>query len=359
MEYSNYFDIQPYSLDRIKKSKYLENYFFELTRFHYKNCSKYKSILDALEYKHNHQQHYSKIPFLPVRLFKMFDLYSIPEEKIVKTMTSSGTSGQNVSRVFIDKKTALNQSKALAKIVSTYLGSKRAPMIIIDSAEVLKDRKMFSARGAGILGFSIFGTKRIYALNENMELKLDDILSFLQKNKNDRILIFGFTFMIYQHFIREIKKRNLKIDLSNAVLIHGGGWKKLTNESITSQEFKKTLNQLCGINSIHDYYGMVEQTGSIFMECEYGNMHASNLSDIFIRRPHDFSIADVGERGIVQILSILPTSYPGHSLLTEDEGVLLGEDDCECGRHGKYFKILGRLKNAELRGCSDTYAEQF
>ena len=60
--------------------------------------------------------------------------------------------------------------------------------------------------------------------------------------------------------------------------------------------FKKTLNQLCGINSIHDYYRMVEQTGSIFMEYEYGNMHASNLSDIFIRRPHDFSIADVGER---------------------------------------------------------------
>ena len=359
MEYSNYFDIQPYSLDRIKKSKYLENYFFELTRFHYNNCSKYKSILDALQYKHDDQLHYSKIPFLPVQLFKMFDLYSIPEEKIVKTMTSSGTSGQNVSRVFIDKKTALNQSKALAKIVSTYLGSKRAPMIIIDSKEVLKDRKMFSARGAGILGFSIFGTKRIYALDANMELKLDDILSFLHKNKNERILIFGFTFMIYQHFIKEIKRRNLKIDLSNAVLIHGGGWKKLTNESITSQKFQKTLNQLCGINSIHDYYGMVEQTGSIFMECEYGNMHASNFSDIFIRRPHDFSIADVGERGIIQILSILPTSYPGHSLLTEDDGVLLGEDDCKCGRYGKYFKIFGRLKNAELRGCSDTYAEQF
>ena len=104
---------------------------------------------------------------------------------------------------------------------------------------------------------------------------------------------------------------------------------------------------------------MVEQTGSIFVECEYGHMHASNLSDIFIRRPHDFSIADVDEPGIIQTLSVLPKSYPGHSLLTEDEGILLGEDDCECGRLGKYFKILGRVKNAELRGCSDTYAEQF
>ena len=56
---------------------------------------------------------------------------------------------------------------------------------------------------------------------------------------------------------------------------------------------------------------------------------------------------------------MLPESYPGHSLLTEDEGVILGEDDCPCGRRGKYFKILGRLPQAEIRGCSDTYAAKF
>jgi hypothetical protein len=56
---------------------------------------------------------------------------------------------------------------------------------------------------------------------------------------------------------------------------------------------------------------------------------------------------------------MLPESYPGHSLLTEDEGVILGEDDCPCGRKGKYFKVMGRLKNAEIRGCGDTYAVRF
>ena len=220
MELNNYFDIEPYSLDKINKSKYLESYFFELTQFHYENCTKYRKMLDALGYKHKRQHHYSEIPFLPVRLFKMFDLYSIPKGDIVKTMTSSGTSGQNVSKIFLDKETALNQSKALNKIVSTYLGSKRTPMIIIDSEAVIKNRKMFSARGAGILGFSIFGTKRIYALDENMELKVDDILAFIQQNENNRIFIFGFTFMVYQHFIKEIKKRNIKVDLSDSVLIH-------------------------------------------------------------------------------------------------------------------------------------------
>jgi len=359
MDINNFLNIQPYSLDKISKSKILDSHFFDLTQHHYDNCNQYKNMLDAIGYNYKEQQNYSEIPFLPVRLFKMFDLYSVPKENIIKTMTSSGTSGQAVSKIFLDKKTSLNQSKTLTKIISTLLGTKRTPMLIIDSPSVLKNRNMFSARGAGILGFSIFGTKRMFALDENMELNVDNVMAFIQQNQNNQILIFGFTFMVYQHFIKEIKKRNIKIDLSNAVLIHGGGWKKLIKESITTTEFKKTLNELCGTNSVHDYYGMVEQTGSIYIECEYGNLHTSIFSDIIIRRAYDFSIADCGEQGIIQTLSILPMSYPGHSLLTEDEGILLGEDDCRCGRLGKYFKIVGRIKNAEIRGCSDTYANDF
>ena len=130
MKFKDYLDIQPYSLDRIK-TKYLERYFFELTKFHYENCTNIRNMLVALGYDQSQQQ-YSEIPFLPVRLFKMNNLYSV-EVDIVKTMSSSGTSGQDISKIFLDKKTALNQSKALTKIVSTYLGSSRSPMIIIDS----------------------------------------------------------------------------------------------------------------------------------------------------------------------------------------------------------------------------------
>ena len=114
-----------------------------------------------------------------------------------------------------------------------------------------------------------------------------------------------------------------------------------------------------GIQHVHDYYGMVEQTGSIYMECGEGHLHAPIFSDVIIRRYTDFSEASIGEKGIIQVVSVLPKSYPGHSLLTEDEGILLGEDDCRCGRKGKYFKIIGRLKNAEIRGCSDVYATRF
>ena len=54
-------------------------------------------------------------------------------------------------------------------------------------------------------------------------------------------------------------------------------------------------------------------------------------------------------------MSTLPTSYPGHVLLTEDLGVVHGIDDGDWP--GKRFSVLGRLPRAEARGCSDTYRE--
>ena len=100
---------------------------------------------------------------------------------------------------------------------------------------------------------------------------------------------------------------------------------------------------------------MVEQTGSIHMECRCGYLHAPVYADIIIRRPEDLTVAEIGEVGIIQTISMLPASYPGHSLITEDIGTLHGEDDCECGTLGKYFTIAGRIEQAEIRGCSDTH----
>ena len=109
------------------------------------------------------------------------------------------------------------------------------------------------------------------------------------------------------------------------------------------------------IETVRSYYGMAEQTGCICMECACGHLHTSAWSDIIIRREKDYSVCGSGEPGVIQVLTPIALSYPGHSLLTEDRGVLLGEDDCPCGRRGKYFKVLGRLPRAEIRGCSDTF----
>lgn len=362
-EYNEILNIPPYSLDRVEKNMLLSKRLIALSKAHYKSCKYYQSMLDAQDCNLEQIYAYDELPFLPVNLFKEIDLISIDKSEVFKTMTSSGTTGQAVSKIYLDRQTAANQQKTLVKIVSDFTGSARMPMLIIDSPSVIKDRSMFSARGAGILGFSIFGSDKVYALNDEMEIDIQGIESFIKKHKGKKILLFGFTFMVWQHFYKGLleyyRVTGNKLDLSSGILIHGGGWKKLINESVSSNEFKSCLNDICGIEKIHDYYGMVEQTGCIYMECSQGHLHASIFSDVIIRRAINFMPCAIGEKGIIQVLSMLPESYPGHSLLTEDEGIILGEDDCPCGRKGKYFKVIGRIKNAEIRGCSDTYAEKF
>lgn len=362
MTFETILETPPYSLARAEKNAMLTERLVELSKLHEDGCEEYARILGANSVSLDLIERWEDLPFLPVRLFKELELRSIPQDQVVKTMTSSGTTGQAVSKIFLDRTTSANQQKAMVKIVSEFTGSTRMPMIIIDCPSVIKNRVMFSARGAGILGFSMFGSKRIFALNDDMELDVEGLRSFLERFSGQRVLLFGFTFMIWQHFYKELvrlKEDGITFDLSQGVLIHGGGWKKLISEAVDRDEFHKRLSDACGITRIHDYYGMVEQTGCIYMECECGHLHASVYSDVVCRRPEDFSTCGLGEKGIIQVVSTIPESYPGHSLLTEDEGVVLGIDDCPCGRRGKYFRIDGRLKNAEIRGCSDTYAASF
>lgn len=362
MTFEEILEKHPYSLNAKEKETMLTDRLIGLTELHREKCLEYRRMIQATGYRREKIISYRDLPFLPVRLFKELDLISVDEGDIVKTMTSSGTTGQSVSRIYLDKVTSANQQKAMVKIVSDYTGSGRMPMVILDCPSVVKNRNLFSARGAGILGFLIFGSKKIYALDDDMELDVDALIKFLDTYGGQRFLMFGFTFMVWQHFYKELRKlkdKGIELDFSNGILIHGGGWKKLLSEAVEPAEFKDRLRSVCGLNSVHDYYGMVEQTGCIYMECEYGRLHASIFSDIIARRPLDFKECEIGEKGILQVVSVIPESYLGHSLLTEDEGIVEGIDDCPCGRKGKYFKILGRLKNAEIRGCSDTYAEMF
>ena len=77
------------------------------------------------------------------------------------------------------------------------------------------------------------------------------------------------------------------------------------------------------------------------------------FSDILIRDKH-FNVLGNGKKGLIQLFSLLPTSYPGHSILTEDIGEIINEDGCKCGTKGKCFLVHGRAAKSEIRGCSDT-----
>lgn len=349
----------PYALARMEKESLLFQELQELTLWHYQNCSEYARILDGLDFRADQVKQVVDLPFIPVRLFKELSLKSISDAEVFKTITSSGTTGQLTSKIYLDKTTALLQQKVLVRILSDFIGKKRQPMLVIDTPAIIRDRRMFSARGAAIISLNVVATEFVYALNDDMSLNVPVVDSFMERHKGEDFLIFGFTFLLWKHFYCELEKLNKRYDMSRAYVIQSGGWKKFEAERITREDFKRAFGEMCGITKFLDHYGMAEQTGCVYAECPYGHLHASIYSDFIPRRITDFTPCDIGEKGIVQVVSSLARSYPGHSILTEDEGVVVGEDDCPCGRKGKYIRVLGRMKQAELRGCSDTYAAKF
>lgn len=355
MDYTELLQHSPYSWAQAEKEERILPLLQDLTNWHRQQCPKYGRALKLLDQVQGGYPTIDTIPFLPIRLFKQQSLQSIPDKDIFKTITSSGTSGQGRSHIVLDAQTAQNQQLTLYAIMKSFFGKQRLPMLIVDAPSVFRDRAAFNARGAAILGFSLFAKKKFYALTDTMDVDTASLNAFAQYAETQPVLIFGFTFMIWKYLCEALKTQGYAYDFSNAIVLHGGGWKKMADQAVSARTYKQRLYEQFHIRRVHNYYGMAEQTGCIYMECEYGHLHASIFSDVLIRNPADFSVCPPGQTGIIQVLSPIAASYPGHSILTEDMGAIEGIDDCPCGRKGTYFRIIGRIPQAEIKGCSDTH----
>lgn len=349
-------DTEPFSLCKSDKEEIFKEALKELHQHHIVNCVEYGSIVNGLQASMTWDlRKLESFPLIPVRLFKLLDLKSINEDEVFKEMKSSGTSNQNPSRIFLDRFTAQKQTITLSKLFKEFIGLNRPPILVIDCPDTVKNRSSFSARTAGILGFSYFGRDLTFALRNDFSFDSNLVKEFLARHQDETILIFGFTSIIWEHLLASCDMKNSGLKFPNSILLHGGGWKKLSQQNVDNDLFKSALEANLGIKKVVNYYGLVEQTGSLFFECATGYLHSSNYSNVIVREPRSFESMNSGNVGMLQLQSVLPFSYPGHSILTEDLGEIFGTDECECGRLGQKFKVYGRIPEAELRGCSDTF----
>ena len=351
------FERAPFSMPQEEKRLWLTRAAAALSRHHYEACAPYRAVVDHVFGGRGALGggRLEDLPFLPVSLFKTHALRSIPEEKVIKVLTSSGTTGQQVSRVYLDAETSQVQSTVLVRVAQQFLGRERLPMVVLDHPGVVRDRASYSARGAGILGMLQFGHRPFYALREDMSLDTDGLLAYLEAARGRRVLMFGFTWMVWQYFQGALASSGLRLQPGDAVLVHSGGWKKLADARVSPEQFRSRLLEVAGVRTVINFYGMVEQVGSVFFEDELGHLHAPVFSEVIVRDPVTLAPLPDGEPGLVQVVSSLPTSYPGHSLLTEDLGVVHGADLPGTVLKGRSFDILGRVPRADLRGCSDTF----
>lgn len=291
------------------------------------------------------------LPFLPVGVFKGRLLKSVPDSEVRLVMESSGTSGLQRARIAIDSETSRLQAKSLSASIKDFFGATRFPMVLLTRPS--PGSKGFSASRAAVNGFARMASHRFSAYSDQGELDFNGLIQFLELHASEPVVYFGFTFEVWE-FLRQIGELPAANKANPSIVIHGGGWKRFEAEAVGREEFSNIARSVLGNTVVRNYYGMVEQTGSIYFECEVGFLHPPESGDFLIRQPLSFEIMGPEQPGIVQVFSVLQRSYPGHSLLTEDTGYSLAS--CKCGRETRALVVLGRLRESEVRGCSDATA---
>jgi hypothetical protein len=327
-----------------------------------RRCAEYGRFLARLGGRPENWLALADLPALPVSAFKRFLLSAVAPERVVRELHSSATTGGTPSRIVIDKATAFRQGRALVSILKEHLGSRRRPYLVLDAAESAVSADHLGARGAAIRGVGHFASETTYAMDAAPGGKLvpawDRIDAFFTRHADAAVLLFGFTAIVWTRLVLEAEAAGRRFRAPRATLLHSGGWKRLTDQAVSKEEFARRTAALfgCPATQVLDFYGMVEQVGTVFVDCPAGNKHAPAFAEVILRRPGSLEPVAAGETGLIEVLSALPASYPGHALLSEDQGLLVGCDDCPCGAHGVSFRFVSRVERAEPRGCGDVAA---
>jgi acyl-protein synthetase LuxE len=300
------------------------------------------------------------LPFLPVGILKANPPFAFVEgDEIKRTLTSSATTSQVPSRVVLDAPTARRMTKGTVTIVRDFIGPARRPYLVVDTPKLNGGGGDLGARGAAIQGLQPFASETTHCLNVNahgdLVLDRDRLIAFAQGRQDTELLVYGFTFILWNHLVKPLAAEGICLDLPKARILHSGGWKRLQAQAVEKAVFNEQLARVfgCSTDRIIDFYGLVETVGVIYPDCPAGNKHGPVFGDVIVRNPLTLAPVAPGEHGIVQVCSILPTSFPGYLLLTEDLARVIAYDGCPCGRRGISFRFAGRIPKAELRGCGN------
>jgi hypothetical protein len=330
--------------------------------FHYEHNEMFRKFCGRKSFDPYQPLHsVAYIPPVAVSVFKElgFALNSVPKEDIKLSLQSSATSG-TPSTIVVDKITSKRQAKVMVKVIQEFIGKERKPFLVMDIDPRSSYRQLLGARFAAIASYLNFASRADYFLQAGADqISYFDIAAIKERiasaDPEQPVVVFGFTYILYANVLKAIRETGEKISLpKGSKIIHIGGWKKLESEKIYKELFNSELAECFSIHpsDIIDIYGFTEQMGLNYPDCSCGCKHTSSYVRVLVRDTVTREVLPAGKEGMLEFITPIPHSYPGNAVLTDDIGMLV-DGECPYGRAGQRFKILGRLKKAEIRGCGD------
>ena len=323
-----------------------------LTEHHLNACDEYAKVWPDWRPATAAEQ----LPYLHVSTFKWIDFRSSGADiKHERTLLSSATTSGTPSRIALDEKSSELQSRSSLAILADFVGRSARPLLVVDSARSLRMRGEVSARIAAAMSLRPLASDIYFLLaapEDPSSMKWDALGDIL--DQYDEFLVYGFTWILHTAWGAAAVPDEIRSKLAGRKIcfVHSGGWKKLEAARVTREAFDDGL--LAGLSTeskVVDFYGLVEQVGVIYPLCDHGFRHPPVWADVIVRDP--ITLAPLlNESGLLQLLNVLASGAPYHSVLTEDVGRII-PGECPCERSGKRFELLGRLPKSEARGCAN------
>lgn len=300
----------------------------EIFRFQYRYNNVYQSFCNHLEKTPQNVHCLTEIPFLPIRFFKSHKIYigHIPEALV---FMSSGTTQMNVSRHYVrDTDIYLRSAMqcfsmfygapeewVIMALLPSYLERSHSSLVWMVQHLMLKSGRPENA-------FFLYN-------HEGLAHALQALGSAGQKT-----LLIGVTYALLDFATK------YPMPLQHTVVLETGGMKGRRKE-LLREEVHEQLKSAFQLAEVHSEYGMTELLSQAYATAA-GIFRTPPWMKILIRDEDDplqVSTAGKGAINVIDFANIYSCSF----IATDDAGELYPNGS---------FKVLGRLDNSDIRGCS-------
>ena len=297
--------------------------------YQFNHCGIYRDFCLALGKNPLAVKSVEDIPFLPIEFFRNRIVLSneIPSETV---FASSGTTGSQPSKHYVGSLNLYEQS--FSKAFNLFFGKPEDYVILGllpgyiergDSSLVYMVDKLIIGSNNPVSGFFLSDFHGLFTTLNSL------------KSKGQKTLLIGVT-----HALLDFSE-NYQIDFPELIVMETGGMKGRRVE-LTRPEIHSKLSQAYKVKNIHSEYGMTELLSQAY---SHGNgiFQTPPWMKVFIRDAYEpLQLMDKNSSGGINIID-LANVYSCSFIATGDLGRLEADGS---------FKVLGRLDNAEIRGCN-------
>lgn len=283
---------------------------------------------EALHKKPSDVSGVEKLPFLPIGFFKTHKVVSsdfVPEA----LFESSGTSQTIQSKHYV-KSLSLYEDAFTKGFQLQYgpaenycfLGLLPSYLERNNSSLVYMVQKLMEKSNHPLNGFYLNNFQELF-----------NRLQQLEKDGQPTILI-GVTFGLLDF------AEQYHLPLNNTIIMETGGMKG-RREEMTREEVHQQLKNSFGVETIHSEYGMTELLSQAYSKGS-GIFQCPPWMKVLVRDEDDpFHIRTNG-KGAINIID-LANVYSTSFIATDDVGEVFEDGS---------FRVLGRMDNSDIRGCS-------